>query len=153
MPPNGSRLSCSALVKDQMPPTCAASFKRLLGGWLVELVYRRPALGTTDNRRAPRHLNDRVTDAVAKACLSKDKLVHGRDARKREQREDGRETDGDDDRKESTTDVGMQTEATSLLSDSGSLSDVDGSEPFESRPSDESKKIRVHTILKEQCRS
>jgi hypothetical protein len=29
--PNGSRLSCSALVKDQIPPTCAVSLKRLLG--------------------------------------------------------------------------------------------------------------------------
>jgi len=28
--PNGSRLSCSALVKNQIPPTCAVSLKRLL---------------------------------------------------------------------------------------------------------------------------
>src|SRR5438093_3342752 len=30
-PPNGSRLSCSALVKDQIPPACAVSFQSLLG--------------------------------------------------------------------------------------------------------------------------
>jgi hypothetical protein len=40
MPPNGPRLSCSALVKNQIPPTCAVSFKRLLGsrGSVIRLV-------------------------------------------------------------------------------------------------------------------
>jgi len=38
-PPNGSRLSCSALVKDSNTPTCAVCFKRLLDGKLTDGLH------------------------------------------------------------------------------------------------------------------
>jgi len=42
--------------------------------------------------------------------------------------------------------MGMQTEAAPLLSDTGSLADVDCSEPFKGGPSNEGKKIWVHSV-------
>jgi hypothetical protein len=42
-----------------------------------ELVNRRPALRTTENRRAPRDFEDHMTNAVAKPRATNNELIHG----------------------------------------------------------------------------